>query len=96
VCHFWTADAGDHEPFAVAIGTPYEHVKWFGGLRSTSNAPTRTAAPCSVAAGEPLVGHHLAERSSPLRTARQPSRRVPWSRPNRVLKFIERHQAENR
>lgn len=43
-----TADAGDHEPFAVAIGTLYEHVKWFHGRGiangSTSNAPTHTAA----------------------------------------------------
>ena len=45
------ADAGDHEPFAVAIGTPYEHVKWFRGPRhrqrlDIKNVATRTAAPC--------------------------------------------------
>jgi hypothetical protein len=37
------ADAGDHEPSAVAIGTAYEHVKRFRGRgtanRSTSKCP---------------------------------------------------------
>ena len=54
------ADAGDHEPFAVAIGTPYEHVKWFRGQGtangSTSKMPRPALLhPASVAGGQPLV-----------------------------------------
>ena len=75
----------------MAIGTPYEHVKWFRG-RGTANGSTskmpRPALlhPASVAAGQPLV-ESTPHYSPPVRSLEST---------NQGAQLFERHQAENR
>jgi hypothetical protein len=97
-----TADAGDHEPFAVAIGTPYEHVKWFQG-RGIANGSTSKCPDPHCCIPPPL---QLANRWSDITwssarvdsalLAGLPAGAFPGIDQTEVLELFERHQAENR
>ena len=96
------ADAGDHEPFAVAVGTPYEHVKWFRG-RGTANCSTSECPdphcctlPPSQLANRWSTTIWPGARVHSAVLARLPAGAFPGVDQTEVLKFIERHQGENR
>ena len=96
------ADAGDHEPFAVAVGTPYEHVKWFRGRstahRSTSKCPDPHCCtlPPSQLANRWSATIWPSARVHSAVLASLPAGAFPGVDQTEVLKFIERHQTENR
>jgi XRE family transcriptional regulator, fatty acid utilization regulator len=96
------ADAGDHEPLAVAIGTPYEHVKWLRGRgtanRSTSECPDPHCCtlPPSRLANRWSATIWPSARVHSAVLASLPAGAFPGVDQTEVLKFIERHQGENR
>jgi XRE family transcriptional regulator, fatty acid utilization regulator len=96
------AGAGDHEPLAVAVGTPYEHVKWLRGRgtanRSTSECPDQHCCtlPPSRLANRWSATIWPSARVHSAVLASLPAGAFPGVDQTEVLKFIERHQGENR
>ena len=89
---FWctaVAEQAEREAYSVAVGTPYEQVKWFRGRgtphRSRSTCPD--PACCTLPPprpGGPVAGFGVAQCAGAFESAREPAGRcVPRRRPDR-------------
>jgi XRE family transcriptional regulator, fatty acid utilization regulator len=96
------ADGGDPDPFAVAVGTPYEHVKWFRGRGTANRSTSKCPDPQCCTLPPPELANRWSDTTWPSARvhsavlASLPAGAFPGVDHTEVLRFIERHQAENR
>ena len=98
---FWCtalAERGEHESYAVAVGTPYEHVKWFRGRETTQRARSRCPDPRCCQLPPRRLAEKWADATWPSARvhsallATLPAGAFPGVDATEVLQFLERQQ----
>jgi predicted transcriptional regulator/DNA-binding XRE family transcriptional regulator len=96
---FWctaVAEHGEHEPYSVSVGTPYEHVKWFRGRETTHRSRSRCPDPRCCQLPPQALAAKWADASWPSARvhsallASLPAGAFPGVDQTEVLQFLER------